>query len=355
MLWLITLALISIGLWAVRMHLRSRTPPNRAPPKPEVRPASGPRSSLTPRSGPHASEPHVPDPAPSTPAPSDPPPAAPAPRSASPVPQPDRFFLVPHTPDEQAKAAEALTGDWSPAARDLLTRYPRRTHVLGAPFLTPEELDAELRRLWGRTFPAVVAFQRDFAGVTYKASPRSDHPDWAIWGITGVDGPDVFDPGDPPSFPCCQYSSSRIDYYHIDLDGRLDCGVPVAIDARVELERIAFHLTHTTPRAYGVILRNLDLSLEQAFMLLEDLRVRWGWEVFHPGEDHWVKIYSGPEGVMEVQHAYETDRRLFLTLFTDCRAQAADLHAQVAAVTPLAPFSLNVRNATDPVLYFVAY
>lgn len=324
-------------------------------PKIQRRPAPEPGSSRTPRPVPHAPEQRIPEPAPSTPGPPTQPPALPAPRSESPVPQPDRFFLVPHTPDEQAKAAEALTGDWSPAARDLLTRYPRRTHVLGAPFMTPEALDAELRRLWGRTFPAVVAFQGELAGVTYKASPRSDHPDWAIWGITGVDGPDFFDPGDTPSFPCCQYTSSRIDYYHIDLDGRLDCGVPVAIDARVELERIAFHLTHTTPRAYGVILHRLDLSLEQAFMLLEDLRVRWGWEVFHPGEDHWVKIYSGPEGVMEVQHAYETDRRLFLTLFTDCRAQAADLHAQVAAVTPLAPFSLNVRNATDPVLYFVAY
>ncbi|MVN86810.1 hypothetical protein GO986_08545 [Deinococcus sp. HMF7620] len=248
-------------------------------------------------------------------------------------------------PHEQAVAEQRLTWNWTEQAKDLLTRYPRRTTIHDRVYPTSEAIEQQLIEQWGRTFPTVVEFQRELCGVTFPtAGPDGD---WLTWGLSqgSIDPPRFFEPQEIPGFSCSEFSTARPDYYVITLDGRLTQGIYIAQSAQTEIERLAFQMhrreTMEICQWWSISIEQLPLSIHSVFQAVEAVLPEIGWSVYAPGSDDYHRIYSGGTGYASCRYGFEDQEHLFFRLSAHHPEIAALVYASISKLIDLPPLKFG--------------
>jgi len=227
-------------------------------------------------------------------------------------------FLSRNSVGEQAEAAKSFQWNWSARALDLLTRYPRRGKE--AHILTVDEVKAQNARL-DEPFPEemIMDFQRELGGVTY--STFGEDGEWATWGLTYIRG---FESGDDEEEeahvqPCCGYNTARGDGYALAADGKLWSEGSVALNARVEIERLAFELEirREIDHSEGILIVVRTISMPRHLFHDACLKIfqSLGWSILPEAKDIYGCIWSAATGWAQYRPEIEVPDALFFCAY----------------------------------------
>lgn len=108
--------------------------------------------------------------------------------------------FIENSDSERQLANQQLTWDWTPAARQALTKF-RRIEGL---FLSVDELKEDLENEWGQVPKGILEFQKELAGIYFETGREGK----VLLGISHVAPKSDFNPGD---MPCEEFFFSNYD------------------------------------------------------------------------------------------------------------------------------------------------